>query len=207
MQRENRMSGWKRWGWLIVLALWMAACVPPQLPVIVSLTPVPLPGTAIPTLTPTSTMTPTPIPPTPTPTQMPTPTPKIEAAAPTPTPTPARIVWEITEDMIEEAVTSEEVQKQVQVADLTIRFTGGRVLVTAGQLRYGFLSISNLQATIRLWVENGQLHMAVEQLQPFNLMTRMLPNIAEQALMQYTAGLYVQDLQIGEGKMTIVIRP
>lgn len=109
--------------------------------------------------------------------------------------------------MIEEAIVSEEVQRQVQVTDLTVRFTGGRVQVQAGQLRYGLLSISNLQATIRLWAENGRVRMAVEQLQPLNLMTRMLPGIAEQALTQYTAGFYVRDLQIGEGKIRIEIRP
>lgn len=208
MSRKNRMLRWRGWGWLVVLAFWMTSCMPPQFPMVVSLTPVPLPGTAIPTFTPTPTATPTPIPPTPTPTRTPTPTPKVEVViTPTPTPTPSRIVWEITEDMIEEAVTSEEVQKQVQVTDLTVHFTDGRVQVAAGQLRYGLLSISNLQATIRLWAESGRVRMAVEQLQPFNLMTRMLPNIAEQALTQYTAGLYVQDLQISEGKIRIEIRP
>ncbi|MCS7220472.1 MAG: hypothetical protein RML36_14120 [Anaerolineae bacterium] len=206
MQRKSHMLKlkWMGWGWLVALALWIAACMPPQLPALVSLTPVPLPGTVAPTWTPTATPTPIPPTPTPTPTSTPTPTPKVEAVA---TPTPDRIVWEITEGMIEEAIVSEEVQRQVQVTDLTVRFTGGRVQVQAGQLRYGLLSISNLQATIRLWAENGRVRMAVEQLQPLNLMTRMLPGIAEQALTQYTAGFYVRDLQIGEGKIRIEIRP
>jgi hypothetical protein len=46
-----------------------------------------------------------------------------------------------------------------------------------------------------------------EQLQPNNLMTRFIPGMVGQALEQYTADWYVEDIRIGEGEMTIVVRP
>jgi len=202
-----------RWVWLVVLTLLLAACVPAGNWASLFATATPPPPTAAPTPTPTFTPTPTPSP-TPTPTFTPTPK-KVQAAkatpTPAPTPTPDQIVWVITEDTINEAIQSgmldEMAGGQLQVKDLTIRFTKGRVYVTASQLRYSFISLNNLQAVINVWAEGGKVRIAFDQLKPSNLMTRMIPNMAAQALEQYTSDWYVKDIQIGEGKLTLIVRP
>ncbi len=199
-----------RWGWLIALVFLLVACSPTGLPVAMVSTPTPLPPTATPTPTasPTPTLTPTATP-SPTPTLTTTPAAKeAEAAAPVPTatPTPDRLVWVITEDMINETLSSGSFG-EAEVKNPSIQFTNGQIIASAELLRYGFLSINNLQATVSVWAEDGKVQVRFEQLQPNNLMTRLLPGVAAQLLEQYTAGWYVLDIQIGEGEMTIVVRP
>jgi len=197
---------------LIALVLLAAACLPTGLPVAVVSTPTPLPpmATPTPTASPTPTSTPTATP-SPTPTLTATPaTKEVEAAAlvPTATPTPDRLVWVVTEEMINEAFEKNKLNnEQLEVRDLSVQFTDGQAKVSAGLLRYSFLSVNNLQATISVWAEGGKVRMRFERLQPDNLMTRLLPGMAAQLLEQYTAGWYVQDIRIGEGEMTIVVRP
>lgn len=206
-------------GGLTLLALMLAACSPSMLPILPTVTPKAM--AAAPAATPTPVPpTPTPVPPTPTPVP-PTPTPEAKAAeptatptpevkaaaAPTPVPTPDRLVWVITPDLIINSLTSPEVAQQVQVTGLDVKFTGGRVVMSAQSLRYQILNIANLQATINVWAENGKVRIAFEKLQPMNLITRMIPNMAEQAIAQNLANWYVYSIKIEEGKMTIETRP
>ena len=206
-------------GGLTLLALMLAACSPSMLPILPTVTPKAM--AAAPAATPTPVPpTPTPVPPTPTPVP-PTPTPEAKAAeptatptpevkaaaAPTPVPTPDRLVWVITPDLIVNSLTSPEVAKQVQVTGLDVKFTGGRIVMSAQSLRYQILNIANLQATINVWAENGKVRIAFEKLQPMNLITRMIPNMAEQAIAQNLANWYVYSIKIEEGKMTIETRP
>lgn len=209
-------------GGLTLLALMLAACSPSMLPILPTVTPKAM--AAAPTATPVP-PTPTPVPPTPTPVPPtptpevkaaeptatpvpPTPTPEVKAAAaPTPVPTPDRLVWVITPDLIVNSLTSPEVAQQVQVTGLDVKFTGGRIVMSAQSLRYQILNIANLQATINVWAENGKVRIAFEKLQPMNLITRMIPNMAEQAIAQNLANWYVYSIKIEEGKMTIETRP
>lgn len=207
-------------GGLTLLALMLAACSPSMLPILPTVTPKAM--AAAPTATPVPPTptpvppTPTPVPPTPTPAAAeatptpvpPTPTPEAKAAeAPTPVPTPDRVVWVITPDLIVNSLTSPEVAQQVQVTGLDVKFTGGRIVMSAQSLRYQILNIANLQATINVWAENGKVRIAFEKLQPMNLITRMIPNMAEQAIAQNLANWYVYSIKIEEGKMTIETRP
>ncbi len=206
-------------GGLTLLALVLAACSPSMLPILPTVTPKAM--AAAPTATPVPPTptpvppTPTPVPPTPTPAAAeptatpvpPTPTPEVKAAAPTPVPTPDRLVWVITPDLIVNSLTSPEVAQQVQVTGLDVKFTGGRIVMSAQSLRYQILNIANLQATINVWAENGKVRIAFEKLQPMNLITRMIPNMAEQAIAQNLANWYVYSIKIEEGKMTIETRP
>lgn len=211
-------------GGLTLLALMLAACSPSMVPILPTVTPKAM--AAAPAATPTPVPptptpvppTPTPVPPTPTPEAKaaeptatpvpPTPTPEVKAAAaPTPVPTPDRLVWVITPDLIVNSLTSPEVAQQVQVTGLDVKFTGGRVVMSAQSLRYQILNIANLQATINVWAENGKVRIAFEKLQPMNLITRMIPNMAEQAIAQNLANWYVYSIKIEEGKMTIETRP
>lgn len=202
---------WTRWIAAGVVVAWlMTACVP--LPAELFATPTPEEVAVAPT--PTFTPTPEPSPtPTPTPTFTPTPVPTEAPATPTPTPrpsptpTPDRIEWVVTEDVINELANSGALGDQVVVENVQVRFTGGRVHVSAGRLSYSFINLTNLTAVINLWAENGKVRMQVERMQPSNLMTRMIPGIAQQMLEQYTAEWYVQDVRIGEGQITIVVRP
>lgn len=206
-------------GGLTLLALMLAACSPSMVPILPTVTPKAM--AAAPAATPTPVPpTPTPVPPTPTPVP-PTPTPEAKAveptatptpeakaaAAPTPVPTPDRLVWVITPDLIVNSLTSPEVAQQVQVTGLDVKFTGGRIVMSAQSLRYQILNIANLQATINVWAENGKVRIAFEKLQPMNLITRMIPNMAEQAIAQNLANWYVYSIKIEEGKMTIETRP
>jgi len=146
---------------------------------------------ALPTATP---------PPTRTPTRQPSPTP-----VPSPTPDPHRVV--ITEDDVRRSVASgAAVWGGAQVEGLDVRFTDGKMRLTADRLAYGVFNVSDLVLVGQLVARNGQVQMDVESVQPGGLVGAVIPRIVNQALERFASQWYVEDVQTLEGRLELRIR-
>jgi hypothetical protein len=137
--------------------------------------------------------------------KMPSPTPTRPKPTATPTPDPHRVV--ITEQDVERSVAAgAAAQGGAQVQGLAVRFADGKMRLSADQLTYGMLSVSDLVLIGRLVAQNGQLQMQVESVQPGGLIGAVIPGVVNQALKQYTAQWYVEDVDTLDGRLELRIR-
>jgi hypothetical protein len=138
--------------------------------------------------------------PTRTPTRRPSPTP-----VPSPTFDPHHVV--ITEDDVRRSVAAgATAQSGAQVENLDVRFTGGKMRITADSLRYGPVNVSDLVLVGRLFARDGQLQMAIESVQPGGLVGAFIPSVVNQALARYASQWYVEDVRTLEGRLELTIR-
>jgi hypothetical protein len=134
------------------------------------------------------------------PTRQPSPT-----AAPSPTIDPHRVV--ITEDDVRRSVASgAAAQGGAQVEGLDVRFTGGKMRITADAMRYGLVSVRDLVLVGSLFAQDGKLQMAVESVQPGGLVGAVIPTVVNQALAQYTSQWYVEEVRTLDGRLELRIR-
>lgn len=154
-----------------------------------------------PTPTATATLVPTR---TPTATQRPSATP-VQKAAPTPTQGPQAFV--VTEKDINDALSAGIGAEQGLVTeDLTVRFTNGKIHVTAKRLSYGMVNIRNLDLVGRLIAKNGQLQFEAESISPRGLFTSFIPTVANQALTQYSTQWYFTEVIVQDGRLELRYR-
>ncbi|HEX9115468.1 MAG TPA: hypothetical protein VGA61_05335 [Anaerolineae bacterium] len=125
-----------------------------------------------------------------------------EAAA---TPDPHRVV--VTESDIASVIAGGALESAgVHVENLSVRFTQGKTWITASQVTYSVISVSNLAIVGTLVAQNGVLQLQTESVTPQNLVTAMIPSAINQALKQYTSKWYVEDVQTLEGRIELRIR-
>jgi hypothetical protein len=123
----------------------------------------------------------------------------------TPTPDPKRVV--ITEKDVERSVASgAAAQGGVQVSGLDVRFADSKMRLSADQLTYGMFNVNDLVLVGRLVAVNGQLQMAVESVQPGGIIGAFIPRMVNQALAQYAAQWYVEDVNTLDGRLELKIR-
>lgn len=123
----------------------------------------------------------------------------------TATPDPHQFI--ITEADIQRAVASGATAQSGLVSEgLAVRFTGGKMRITADKLAYGPAQVQNLDLVGRLVAQNGQLQLETESVSPRNLVTALLPTLANQALAQFTAQWYVEEVRTLEGRLEVRIR-
>jgi hypothetical protein len=97
-------------------------------------------------------------------------------------------------------------QQGLEAEGLEARFTGGRVHLTATRLRYQFIQVDNLVLVGLPVARDGVLQIEMESISPQGLITAMIPSLMNQALRQYGAGWYVEDVEIREGVMELTVR-
>ena len=93
-----------------------------------------------------------------------------------------------------------------RVDGLDVRFTGGKMRLSAQSLTYGMLTVQDLLLVGRLVAQNGQLQMQVESVQPGGLIGAVIPSVVNQALAQYTAQYYVEEVNMLEGQLELRVR-
>jgi hypothetical protein len=134
---------------------------------------------------------------------MPSPTRPMPTA--TPTPDPHRVV--ITEEDIERSVASgAAAQGGAQVKNLDVRLTDAKMRLSADALTYGMINVNDVVLVGRLVAQNGQLQMQVESVQPGGIIGAVIPNVVNQALAQYAAKWYVEDVDTLDGRLELKIR-
>lgn len=176
-------------------------------------TPAPISGAAL-FATPATAILPTLPAPTPAATAArPSPTTVIPRPSATPLPPPAAIATPdpnlvvITEaDVVAAVAGGGAEQGGAEIEGLTVRFTDGRMIFRAERLRYGQISVVDLTLTGRLVAKDGKLALIAESVAPRGLVTALIPTFANQALAQYTAQWYIEEVRTLEGKLELRIR-
>jgi hypothetical protein len=123
----------------------------------------------------------------------------------TPTPDPHRVV--ITEEDVERSVASgAAAQGGAQIQGLDVRFADTKMRLSADKLTYGMFSVNDLVLIGRLVAQNGQLQVEAESVQPGGLVGAVIPRLVNQALAQYAAKWYVEDVDTLDGRLELKIR-
>jgi hypothetical protein len=113
----------------------------------------------------------------------------------------------ITEDDIAKAVAEGAgAQQGATIENLNVRFADDKMTVTAGKIGYGLINLQNLNLVGRLVAKDGVLSLEVESISPRGLVSNFIPTMANQALAQYGANWYVEDVQILDGRVELRIR-
>ncbi len=147
---------------------------------------------------------------TPTPRPLPTlarATPTAQAAAPPTRPADESQQFIVTEQDLEDSVNSDAVQEQVQTENFDAAFTGGKVILTVDSLRYGIISMGALRVVGTVTASDGVAHFNAESVEPNNLLTAAVPAMLERVLTASTAGYYVEDVEVQEGRIVYTVRP
>ena len=87
-----------------------------------------------------------------------------------------------------------------------MQFTGGKLRLTANRLSYGPISVQNLVLVGRLVAQDGRLQLQTESIAPGGLVTALIPSFANQALAQYAAQWYVEEVRTLDGRLELRIR-
>ncbi len=88
----------------------------------------------------------------------------------------------------------------------SVRFTDGKMQLTAARLQYGPVDVRDLALIGRLVAQDGRLQLEAESISPRGLVTSLIPSFANQALAQYTAQWYVEEVRTLEGRLELRIR-
>jgi hypothetical protein len=129
----------------------------------------------------------------------------ITPAQPNPTLDPKRIV--ITEDDIIQALAGGAGEEQgLKVQGLKVRFADEKMSLTADEFSMGPLQVRKLAMVGRLSALDGKLQFDSESVSPGGLVTAMLPTVANQALAQFAADWYVEDVRVRDGRLELRIR-
>ena len=129
-----------------------------------------------------------------------------QSAALTPPPfDPKRIT--ITETDVARALAGGVGTQQGLTAEgMAVRFSGGKLHLTAQLLAYGPINVRDLSLDGVLVAQDGRLQLHTETITPSNLVTALIPGLANQALAQYTVAWYVEEAQTLEGRLEVRIR-
>jgi hypothetical protein len=130
---------------------------------------------------------------------------RADTVAPAATQDPKLVV--ITEADVMRAVESSVAgDSGASARDLRVRFTDGRMRIEAAALSYGPVNVENLVLVGRLVAQDGKLQLETESVSPRGLLAAVIPTFANQALEQYTARWYVEDVKTLEGRIEARIR-
>lgn len=87
-----------------------------------------------------------------------------------------------------------------------MRFADGLMTLSATSLSYGSINVANLTLSGRLVARDGKLELVAESITPRGLVTALIPVFANQALAQYTAQWYIEEVQTLDGRLELRIR-
>lgn len=130
----------------------------------------------------------------------PTPAPVAEATA-----DPKQIV--ITEaDVLRVVASGVAAQNGVTVDGLAVRFADEKMTLQAASLSYSGITVQNLVLVGRLVAVDGKLQLETESIAPRSLVTALIPTFANQALGQFAAQWYVEEVRVLDGRLELRIR-
>jgi hypothetical protein len=127
-------------------------------------------------------------------------TPSIDAAR-----DPKRIT--ITEaDVLNAVNAGVGAQQGLALEGLGVKFTDGRMRLTADRLTYGPADVRDLVLVGTLVAQGGRLQLETESISPAGLITSLIPAFANQALAQYAAQWYVEEVRTLDGRLDLRVR-
>ena len=113
----------------------------------------------------------------------------------------------ITEaDVVNAVAAGIGVQEGLTIEDLGVAFTDGKMRLTAGRLSYGPADVLDLVLVGSLVAQDGRLQLQTESISPDGLITSLIPSFANQALAQYAARWYIEEVRTLDGRLELRIR-
>ena len=97
-------------------------------------------------------------------------------------------------------------QQGLAIEGLGVKFTEGQMHLTADRLSYGPADVLDLVLVGSLVAQDGRLQLETESISPGGLITSLIPSFANQALAQYAAQWYVEEVRTLEGRLELRIR-
>ena len=97
-------------------------------------------------------------------------------------------------------------QQGLALDGLGVKFTDGQMRLTADRLNYGPADVLDLVLVGSLVAQEGRLQLQTESISPGGLITSLIPSFANQALAQYAAQWYVEEVRTLEGRLELRIR-
>ena len=97
-------------------------------------------------------------------------------------------------------------QQGLTIDGLDVAFTEGQMRLTADRLNYGPADVLDLVLVGSLVAQDGRLQLVTESISPGGLITSLIPSFANQALTQYAAQWYVEEVRTLEGRLELRIR-
>ena len=97
-------------------------------------------------------------------------------------------------------------QQGLTIEGLGVAFTDGQMRLTADRLSYGPADVLDLVLVGSLVAQDGRLQLETESISPGGLITSLIPSFANQALAQYAAQWYVEEVRTLEGRLELRIR-
>ena len=97
-------------------------------------------------------------------------------------------------------------QQGLTIEGLGVAFTAGQMRLTADRLSYGPADVLDLVLVGSLVAQDGHLQLETESISPGGLITSLIPSFANQALAQYAAQWYVEEVRTLEGRLELRIR-
>jgi len=97
-------------------------------------------------------------------------------------------------------------QQGLTIDGLGVAFTDGRMRLTADRLSYGPADVSDLVLVGSLVAQDGRLQLQTESISPGGVITSLIPAFANQALAQYAAQWYVEEVRTLEGRLELRVR-
>lgn len=128
-------------------------------------------------------------------------------SAPPASPTADRNVITVTEaDVIRAVAAGVGGQEGLVLQGLTVRFAQGKMRLAADRVQYGVVDVQDLVLVGRLSARDGRLQLETESISPRGLVTALIPTLANQALAQYAAQWYVEEVRTLDGRLELKIR-
>ena len=113
----------------------------------------------------------------------------------------------ITEvDVLNAVASGVGAQQGLTIDGLGVAFTDGQMRLTADRLNYGPADVLDLVLVGSLVAQDGRLQLQTESISPGGLITSLIPSFANQALAQYAAQWYVEEVRTLEGRLELRIR-
>jgi len=97
-------------------------------------------------------------------------------------------------------------QEGLVLDGLAVKFTEGQMRLAADRLSYGPADVFDLVLVGSLTAQDGRLQLNTESISPDGLITSLIPAFANQALAQYAAQWYVEEVHTLEGRLELRIR-
>lgn len=129
----------------------------------------------------------------------------VTVPAPVPTPDPGLVV--ITEaDVVRAVASGVTAQGGLSLEGLSVQFADEKMRLAADRLRYGSIDVQSLVLVGRLTAAGGKLQLEAESIAPRGLVTALIPTFANQALAQYTAQWYIEEVRTLDGRLELRVR-
>jgi hypothetical protein len=113
----------------------------------------------------------------------------------------------ITEaDVLNAVAAGVGAQQGLMLDGLGVAFAEGRMRLTADRLSYGPAEVLDLVLVGALVAQDGRLQLQTESISPGGLITSLIPSFANQALAQYAAQWYIEEVRTLEGRLELKIR-